>query len=76
LCLIARAPSTVGTDFVCADLVISIIIFDMNDVLYSNDRSVRIAHIARSGDGARCLAAVGVAFEIDVLVLERPPQPF
>jgi glucose-1-phosphatase len=47
LCLIARAPFTVGTDFVCADLMISIIIFDMNDVLYSYDRSVRIAHIAR-----------------------------
>src|ERR1700728_1262772 len=29
-----------------------------------------------SGDTARSLAAVGVAFEIDVLVLERPPQPF
>ena len=28
------------------------------------------------GDAARGLAAVGVAFEIDVLVLERPPQPF
>src|SRR5271154_7274120 len=27
-----------------------------------------------SGDTARGLAAVGVAFEIDVLVLERPPQ--
>src|SRR6202034_2097526 len=29
-----------------------------------------------SGDTARGLAAVGVAFEIDVLVLERPPQQF
>jgi HAD superfamily hydrolase (TIGR01509 family) len=39
-------PSAVGTDLVCADLVISTILFDMNDVLYSYDRSVRVAHIA------------------------------
>jgi len=46
-CASSLAPSTVGTDFVCADLVISTILFDMNDVLYSYDRSVRVAHIAR-----------------------------
>ena len=46
-CASSLAPSTVGTDFVCADLVISTILFDMNDVLHSYDRSARVAHIAR-----------------------------
>ena len=46
-CASSLASSIVGTDFVCADLVISTILFDMNDVLYSYDRSVRVAHIAR-----------------------------
>ncbi len=36
-----------GTEFVCADLMISTVLFDMNDVLYRYDRSVRVEHIAR-----------------------------
>jgi glucose-1-phosphatase len=47
-CASSLAPlSTVGTDFVCADLLTSTVLFDMNDVLYSYDRSVRVARIAR-----------------------------
>src|SRR3984957_16478018 len=34
-------------EFACADLMISTLLFDMNDVLYSYDRSVRVTHIAR-----------------------------
>jgi HAD superfamily hydrolase (TIGR01509 family) len=36
-----------GTESARADLMISTLLFDMNDVLYRYDRSVRVAHIAR-----------------------------